>query len=470
MINDMIEYKHSLLFVDYEEAITKALRRLFRKDGYTIQTASSGMEGLKLLQEAEEPFSLIISDQRMPGMTGSEFLEKSRKIFPDAIRFLLTGYSDMDAVVDAVNKGEIHRYLTKPWNDDELRLQVQQSLQQFELVQENRRLLDLTNRQNKELIELNRDLEKKVEERTLEISQKNTELEEANIKLEKSFIGTIRLLASLVETLNPKLGKQMKHVAQLSKEIAEELKIDKKEVEQIEMAGMIHDIGLLGLPENLWTKDEKEMNQSEFNAYSQHPLIASVCLESIEQLYEVGEIILHHHERFDGSGFPNGLKGNRIPLGSRIIMAVSDYCFILHTWPRKMSQLINKTRRYLGENALKTFTVTEPDEMIEQVADKVIMLGANQKYDIEVVTKLINKTGEVRAVEKAKKQQEPKKGVPRWVEINSLKEGMVLARDIRLKDGRILLASGTKVKKSSISSVYKLGENKLIDDRINIVP
>ena len=469
MINDMtIEYKHFLLFVDDEEAITKALRRLFRKDGYTIRTASSGMEGLKLLQEAEEPFSLIISDQRMPKMTGSEFLEKSRKIFPDAIRFLLTGYSDMDAVVDAVNKGEIHRYLTKPWNDDELRLQVRQSLQQFELVQENRRLLDLTNRQNKELTELNRDLEKKVEERTLEISQKNTELEEANIKLEKSFIGTIRLLSSLVETLNPKLGKQMKHVAQLSKEVAKKFKLDKKELEQIEMAGMIHDIGLLGLPENLWTKDEKEMNQSEFNAYSQHPLIASICLESIEQLYEVGEIILHHHEYFDGSGFPNGLKGNRIPLGSRIITAVSDYCFILHTWPKKMSQLINKTRRYLGENALQNFTVTEPDEMIEQVADKVIMLEANQKYDIEVVTTLIKKTGEARAVEKAEKQQEPKKGLPKWVEINSLKEGMILAEDLRIKDGRLLMVKYTTLNKKSIKSILDLWKHKMLDDKISI--
>ena len=143
-----LKYKHTLMFVDDERAITKALHRLFRKDGYHILTASSGMEGLELLEKAKNPISLIISDQRMPQMNGAQFLERAKKIFPDAIRFLLTGYSDMDAVVDAVNKGEIHRYLTKPWNDDDLLLQVRQSLEQFELLVENRRLLKLTNRQN----------------------------------------------------------------------------------------------------------------------------------------------------------------------------------------------------------------------------------------------------------------------------------------------------------------------------------
>ena len=102
----------------------------------------------------------------MPEMTGTQFLEQAKKIFPDAIRFLLTGYSDMNAVIDAVNLGEIHRYLAKPWNDDDLLLLVRQALQQYELVEENRRLTDLTQEQNRKLNELNRGLEKKVEKRT----------------------------------------------------------------------------------------------------------------------------------------------------------------------------------------------------------------------------------------------------------------------------------------------------------------
>ena len=156
------QYQHAIMLVDDEESILKALKRLFRKTSYQILTASSGQEGLVRLKNTEKPVSLIISDQRMPEMTGAQFLEQAKKIFPDALRFLLTGYSDMDAVVDAVNKGEIHRYLNKPWNDDDLLLLVKQALQQYELVFENRRLTALTLKQNEELNALNQGLEKKV--------------------------------------------------------------------------------------------------------------------------------------------------------------------------------------------------------------------------------------------------------------------------------------------------------------------
>ncbi|MBT7713904.1 MAG: response regulator [Deltaproteobacteria bacterium] len=94
-------------------------------------TALSGKDALEQLKNSEGAVSLIISDQRMPQMTGAQFFEEANKISPSAIRFLLTGYSDMEAVIDAVNKGEIHRYLTKPWNDDDLILQVRQGLEQF---------------------------------------------------------------------------------------------------------------------------------------------------------------------------------------------------------------------------------------------------------------------------------------------------------------------------------------------------
>ena len=108
------KYNHTILLVDDEESIIKSLKRLFRKEDYKIITASNGNEGLELLKRIDKPVSLIISDQRMPEMTGTQFLEKAKDIFPDAIRFLLTGYSDMRAIIDAVNQGGIHRYINKP--------------------------------------------------------------------------------------------------------------------------------------------------------------------------------------------------------------------------------------------------------------------------------------------------------------------------------------------------------------------
>jgi len=197
---------------------------------------------------------------------------------------------------------------------------------------ENRRLLALTNKQNKELNELNKNLEERVNERTLEIEQKNKELEEVNKKLEKSFIDTVRLLSALVEILNPRLGRYMRHVAQLAREIAKEYGLDKEELDQIEIAGMIHDIGLLGLPENILAKDETDMNETEFKTYSQHPVIAQFFLESVERLNEVSKIVFHHHELYNGRGFPDRLKGDEISLGSRIVGIAADYYKMIDLW------------------------------------------------------------------------------------------------------------------------------------------
>jgi len=216
-----LKSEHTLLLVDDERAITKALHRLFRKEGYQILTADSGPQGLEILRRQDMPVSMIISDQRMPEMNGAQFLEKAKIICPEAIRYLLTGYSDAEAVGQAVNKGEIQRYLTKPWNDDDLVLQVRHSLELYELRSENNRLTELTIAQNAKLSELNKNMELKVEERTRQVIDQNKALEKANRMLEASFIDSIRLLASMVETLNPKLSKQMRQIAQLASKVGE---------------------------------------------------------------------------------------------------------------------------------------------------------------------------------------------------------------------------------------------------------
>lgn len=459
-----LDYVHSILMVDDETAITKSLQRLFRKHKYRIETAASGPEGLQILKKAEKPISLIISDQRMPEMTGAQFLEKAKEIFPDAIRFLLTGYSDMDDIVAAVNKGEIQRYLTKPWNDDDLVLQVQEALKQYELILENRRLLELTNKQNQELHQLNKSLEVKVEERTKEIKGKNEELQTVNKKLEEGFLGTVRLMSSLIGTLNPKLGQYMRDVAQLSKEVAEECGVDQDELDQIEIAAMIHDIGLLGLPENTWVKDEREMTPKEFNVFSQHPLIAQTCVESVERLKDMGRIIYHHHEHPDGSGFPSGLKGEKIPLGSRIIGAVADYCKILNTWPLDRRLILDRAKKDFGLQT-QDLVAKEVRELISEVAQKNLLLKAHQKYDMEVVSILMKRVGQNR---KSGTLTNCDNSNARWVHLDNLKAGMVLAADLRINDGRLLLAKGSSIKQQMIKSIQNLRSHQLLKSEIYV--
>ena len=299
---------HVILLVDDEEAITRSLRRLFRKEGYLILSAPSGAVGLDMLDRLDYPVSLIISDQRMPEMSGAEFLARSREKAPDAIRFLLTGYSDMNAVIEAVNQGEIHRYLTKPWNDGELVAQVRQGLAHVDLIRENKRLDLLARKQNKELQTLNRNLEKRVDERTNALHAKS-------LQLESHLKNTVRVLTSLVETLNPGLGRYMQRTARLARRVGSEFDMAPATLEQLEIAGLVHDIGLLGFSDDVLHINEDRLKGDDFKRFSQHPVIAAISFEALDSLSGVGEIILHHHEWINGNGFPNGLKKKDIPPG-----------------------------------------------------------------------------------------------------------------------------------------------------------
>ena len=271
----MPDAEHTILLVDDEAPILRALQRLFRREGYRILTAEGGEQALTLLADTEDPVSLIISDQRMPGMNGAQFLEQSRKTAPDAIRFLLTGYSDLDAVVASINRGEIQRYLTKPWNDQDLLLQARQAIEQVELRRENHRLLELTRQQNMELQAFNQKLEKKVEARTKAITDKNKKLSRANTALNRSLVDTVRLLASLIQTLNPFLGNQMKDTAKLALQLGRRLGLKSDVLENIELAATIHDIGLIGGSEKLSRKDILEVSSLEATEYRQHPIVGS---------------------------------------------------------------------------------------------------------------------------------------------------------------------------------------------------
>ncbi len=155
----MVEkFDHTVLVVDDEEQVGKSLGRFLKSIGVKYVYMESGKLGIERMQTASKPFSLIISDQRMPGMTGSEFLSRAKDVSPDTIRFLLTGYSDMDAITEAVNKGSIHKYITKPWDNKDFEIKIKSGLNQFELAMENDRLFKLAKDQNSKLYQLNSDL------------------------------------------------------------------------------------------------------------------------------------------------------------------------------------------------------------------------------------------------------------------------------------------------------------------------
>lgn len=158
-------HRRTLLLVDDEEAILSSLKRLFRRDGYHVLTATSGTQGLALL--AQQPVDVILSDQRMPGMTGIEFLREARRLYPGTVRITLSGYTDLQSIIEAVNEGAVYKFLTKPWDDDLLRNHVAQAFEQCELAAENLRLGDAVRQANRELAMANQRLEGMVREQSV---------------------------------------------------------------------------------------------------------------------------------------------------------------------------------------------------------------------------------------------------------------------------------------------------------------
>ena len=171
------ENSHSVLVIDDEKQVVRTIGRILKKEGIRFVTAESAEDGFSKMEEEQRPFSLIISDQRMPGMTGSRFFEKVKERNPDTVRFLLTGYSDMDALIDAVNRGAIHLYIKKPWNTDQLVAFIREGLEQYEGTLENRKLLKQTKRQNAKLYKFNMELKKKTESHEETLSKLDQEIE-----------------------------------------------------------------------------------------------------------------------------------------------------------------------------------------------------------------------------------------------------------------------------------------------------
>lgn len=203
--------EYGILVVDDDEPIVKNMRRVLRRKGFTkVVSALTGEQGIKLLETAPTPFFLIMSDQRMPGMSGSEFLEKSILLSPESRRLLVTGYSDFDAIINAVNKGEIHQYIAKPWDNDDLLLRIESELEIYKNFQERKHLYNVTKHQNAKLFDLASTQKKELAKFTSALEKRKQEVEllsqslkeaKAAAEFKEVFLGLDELLSRTI-TMN----------------------------------------------------------------------------------------------------------------------------------------------------------------------------------------------------------------------------------------------------------------------------
>ncbi len=353
-----------VLFVDDESNILRSLERLFMDEEFTVLTANSGEKGLKLLRE-EQAVGLIVSDQRMPGMDGVEFLSLARGLAPEALRIVLTGYADLNATMDAINKGGAYRYITKPWNDADLLQTIRDAVRQYSLILENRRLNAVIQQQNLELQEWNANLKNRVLENTAKIRQQNEELRRQseelqllNAEMSSNWQNTLLAFSSMVGLRDPLARYHSRKVSLLAEDVARALGLAGTEVESVRIAGLLHDIGEIGIDppildrnyEAIISRNHAGLAEMERHEFRLHPVRGQTAVDVVEGLRPSGVLIRHHHEHFDGTGFPDGLRGDAIPLGARII-AMADFIDIVmtrHRAARTCKDALGMAERRLG--------------------------------------------------------------------------------------------------------------------------
>jgi len=366
---------HTVLFVDDEVNILKALQRLLRNEPIDVLTANSPSEAFELIERAAP--QVIVSDQRMPEMSGVDFLSSVRDRHSDVVRMMLTGYTDMTIAVEAINKGEIYRLITKPWNDEELKATLRQAFDHYDLKAEIKRLNSVTREQNFKLQDMNKNLEEKVRERTKQLDGKNTELRTA-------YIQTIRALAEAIDAKDAYTRGHSERVAVYASRIAREMNLRKELIERVYFAGLLHDVGKIGIPDAIITKPDR-LNEEEYEEIKRHPEIGAKILEPVEFLRSVVPCVRHHHEWYDGcqNGYPDRLAGDQIPLPSRVIVVADTVEAMTSDRPYRKALPVDAVVKEMHKYSGTQFDPVVVDAFLKLIEDEGdAFISTDQKFDI----------------------------------------------------------------------------------------
>ena len=414
--------KGKILFVDDEEEALLLLKRVFfDDDNIEIFTAPGGEEGLRVLESAD--IDLVVTNLRMSKMSGNEFLKIVKDRYPEVLRMILTGYSDISSAIKAINKGEVYRYLSKPWVDEDLKATIYNALEYINMK-------SIIKSQNKELKVLNTKLEDKVKERTAQLEKALNRVKDLAGTLKNNFNEIVSLLTDVVSLLQKNLGAHSRRVVELTELLCDEMALKNDEREKIIYSAFFHDIGLVGANEELFTRDIDQLDSDSREIYLQHPVIGEKILGSVKTLGRIAGIIRSHHEEYNGTGFPDGLRGKQISPGARIIKLTSDF-----------DNLVYKKGK-------------SKEEAIEIINNESAKL-----YDPAFAGAF------VRILEKSTGGLH---GSYSRVAVNNLKPGMHLEDDISLKNGLMFVPSGVTVTKKMIQKINKFSSMLQLDYEVGI--
>ncbi len=401
-----------ILLVDDESAALSLLQATLEHAGYEVIGHNSPLQALEEIKR--RAFSVIISDQRMPELSGLELLAHASRLQPNATRVLVTAVLDLDTVIDAINKGEIFRFVVKPWLREEFLATVKNGVQRYELILQNNHLQAATQSMNQQLVDLNRSLEKQVKL----VAAQNQQLGEMNVALEQGLVRSMELCVHTMQTFYPLLGNQAQRAFQLCRSIAKLLELNARDTRILESSALLHDIGLVGVPRQIikrWQEQPEALSPAEKSLIEQHPILGQELATFGNELDEVGKIIRAHHENFDGTGYPDQLAGENIPWLARLLAVTVVY----------------------ASNRL-------PDaEAINE-----IKAAAGTIYDPEAVRAFM-RAQSVAVIPRKERQ----------VMLSELRPGMVLAKGIHTYNGLLLVPEGQQLNATFIEKV--LNHNRI---------
>ena len=280
---------YKILIVDDEAANLRMLERLFRNQ-YQVVSAASGTEALELLRTHE--VALIISDQRMPVMTGIEFLKRAAEMRPHVVRIILTGYTDVNALVEAINSGVVYKYVTKPWVNEDLLQTVTRALQHYETIKSQH-----------------------------ELKLRNERLE---LRLKTARAGFVKVFVEMLNLKNLNAPGHGHRTSKYAVAVGERFDLEAWEMEQLSLAGLLQQVAYINLPDDVLF-ETKMLCEQENRAVRQNFEWGLQLLASVPDFDDIATIIRYRHEYWDGSGGPDGLGGEQIPLQSRILAVADAY-------------------------------------------------------------------------------------------------------------------------------------------------
>ena len=292
---------YKLLFVDDEMANLRLLERLFRHD-YFCLTASSGEEAMELLDTHE--VAVIITDQRMPQMTGIELLKRTAARRPHMVRILLTGYTDLEALVEAVNCGLVYMYTSKPWNNEDLKVRVSRAVELYE-----------NNKLQHSLVANNDRLKARLNDMRLSL---------------------VRVVAGILELRDPYLCLHAVRVSKYAELLGEKLGLGEDLLWDMMAASFLHDVAAIGITDQIYTPFGVNEDSSVLKHLAARAADVASC---ITELKNASDMIRYHYENFDGSGGPLGLIEDQIPLAVRILRVAKTFDLLVN--PRNEEQVIS---------------------------------------------------------------------------------------------------------------------------------